>query len=99
MCVVHPEESVCVVGQHKVRAVIAIRGNPILVWPVVKPMPAATSRTAVRSVTMLPHRKATSAYTCSRINTLITFKMGDTLMVTCTLLTLPTTAVPPMVTQ
>lgn len=99
MCVVPLGESVFVVVQHEMCVDIAVRGNPIRAWPVVKPTPVATNLTAVRCVIMLPHRKATSAYTCSRINTLITFKMGDTRMVTCTLLILPTIAAPPTVTQ
>lgn len=99
MFVVRPGGSVSVVGQRKMCVDIAVLGNPILAWPVVKPTPVATSLTAVRCVTMLPRRKATSAYTCSQINILIMFKMGDTRTVTCTLLTLPTIAAPPMVTQ
>lgn len=99
MCAAPLGESVFVVVQHETCVDIAVRGNPILAWPAVKPTPVATSPTAARCVTMLPRRKATSAYTCSRINTLITFRMGDTRMVTCTPLTLPTIAAPPTVTQ
>lgn len=99
MCVVPLGESVSVEVQHEICVDTAVRGNPILAWPEVKPTLVATSPTAVRCVTMLPHRKATSAYTCSRINTLITFRLGDTQMVTFTRLTLPTIAAPPTVMQ
>lgn len=94
MCAAPPGESVSVAVQREMCVDIAVRENLIPAWPVVRPTPVATSPTAVRCVTMLPHRKATSAYTCSRTNTLTMFKMGDTRMVTYKLLTLPTTAAP-----
>lgn len=99
MCAVPQGASVCVAAQRTACAHTAARGSPILVWPGVKPTSVATSRIAVRCVTMLPHLKGISAFTCSRTNTLITSKMGATRMATYTHLKLRTAAAPSAVTQ